>query len=98
MMPAALELLMRRLQVHDRKRVTPGAMVAAELWNIAVAQSSDENRQKHPEHFSASDFLPELPEERARREREEARAKLPPTKEEFEAYKKRLLAGVPRKN
>jgi len=89
MIPAALELLMRRLQVHDRKRLTGGAMVAAELWNIA------RDREKHPEPFNASDFLPELPEERTRREREEARAKLPPTKEEFEAYKKRLLAGVP---
>ena len=96
MIPAALELLMRRLQVHDRKRVTGGAMVSAELWNIALA-SSETAREKHPEAFTAADFLPELPEERIRREREEARANLPPTAAEFEAYKKRLFANVPKK-
>jgi hypothetical protein len=91
MIPAALELLMRRLQVHDRKRVTGGAMVSAELWNIA------RDREKHPEPFTAAHFLPELPEERIRREREEARANLPPSAAEFEAYKKRLFANVPKK-
>jgi hypothetical protein len=82
MIPAALELLMRRLQVHDRKQVTGGAMVSAELWN---------------EPFTAAHFLPELPEERIRREREEALANLPPTAEQFEAYKKQLFANVPKK-
>jgi hypothetical protein len=85
MLPVALELLMRRLMVRDRKQMTPGAMVSAELWNIA------RDRDKHPEAFNASDFLPELPEARRRREREEALAALPPTPEALELYKQRLF-------
>jgi hypothetical protein len=100
MLPAALELLMRRLQVRDRKHMISGAMVSAELWNIAFA-SSPEAREKHPEQFTAKDFLPELPEERRRREKEYARAQalaaLPPSAEELAGYKERLMKGVPRK-
>lgn len=100
MIPAALELLMRRLEVRDRKHMIGGAMVSAELWNIAFA-SSPEAREKHPESFTAHDFLPELPEERRLREREYARAQalaaLPPSAAELAAYKERLFAGIPRK-
>jgi hypothetical protein len=91
MLPAALELLIRRLAVRDRKQVTGAAMVCAELWNIA------RDREKHPEAFSASDFLPELPEARAQREREEALAKLPPTAEQLAAYKERLFGHLGKK-
>jgi hypothetical protein len=100
MLPAALELLMRRLQARDRKHMISGAMVSAELWNIAFS-SSPEAREKHPEAFTAHDFLPELPEERRRREKEYARAQalaaLPPSAEELSLYKERLMQGVPRK-
>lgn len=86
---------MRRLAIRDRKRITGAAMVSAELWNIA------RDREKHPEPFDASDFLPELPEERIRREREYRRAHAlagqPPTKEELAQlamYKERLFKNL----
>jgi hypothetical protein len=57
--------------------------------------------QSHPELFTAHDFLPELPEERRRREKEYARAQalaaLPPSEEELALYKDRLMQGIPRK-
>jgi hypothetical protein len=96
LLPAALELLMRRLEIRDRKRLLPGAMVSAELWNI------HRDREKHPDSFSALDFLPELPEERRRREqehaREQARTAQPPTSEQLAAFKARLLAGHQKKH
>jgi len=91
MIPAALELLMRRLQVRDRKALHGAAMVAAELWNIA------RDREKHPESFSAKDFLPELPEERARREAEEEEIRTAPIDAaQFAAFKAGLL-GIGKK-
>lgn len=99
MMPAALELLMRRLEARDRKWMLSGAMVSAELWNIVRFRYA-EVREEHPEAFTASDFLPELAAERRQREKEYARAQalaaLPPSAEEFAAYKERLFAGLPK--
>jgi hypothetical protein len=95
MIPAALELLMRRLEVWDRKALYGAAMICAEQWNIG------RDREKHPEPFTAKHFLPELPEDRARREREAAEHfaelarpidVLGKDKEQFEQFKAGLIA------
>jgi hypothetical protein len=87
--PAALELLMRRLQVHDRKALHGPAMVCAEVWNAAGMHL---DRDKLPEGLVPKDFLPELPEERMQRlvEEEEERNYVP-TAEELAAFKERLM-------
>ena len=99
MMPAALELLMRRLGARDRKWMLSGAMVSAELWNVVRFRYA-EAREEHPEVFTARDFLPELAAERRHREKEYARAQAlaarPPSPEEFAAWKARIFAGVPK--
>jgi hypothetical protein len=87
MIPAALELLMRRLQIRDRKALHGAAMICAETWNIA------RDRNKHPDGFTATDFLPELPEERARREAdEEVMRTAPETTAQFASFKEGLSA------
>lgn len=92
MSPAALGLLMRRLEVRDHKSLHGAAMVCAEQWNIA------RDRNKHPEGFTAAAFLPELPEERARREaEEEARRTAPIDPAQFAAFKASLLSIGKRK-
>ena len=90
MIPVALELLMRRLQVKDRKALHGSAMVCAEVWN-AAGKSLD--TEKRPNGVSPKDFLPELPEERIHREAEEA-AELarPIDPEQFASFKAGLLA------
>jgi hypothetical protein len=93
MSPAALTLLLRRLDVRDRKALHGAAMVNAEQWNIA------RDRDKHPEAFTPADFLPELPEERDRREAdEEARRTAPIDPAAFEAFKQGLLSIGKRKS
>jgi hypothetical protein len=90
MIPAVLELLMRRLQVWDRKALHGPAMVAAELWNSAGVHL---NREKFPEGITAKHFLVELPEERVRREaEEEAERARPINPEQFNAFKAGLFA------
>lgn len=90
MIPAALELLMRRLQMKDRKALHGAAMICAEVWNAAGMHL---DREKAPNGMAAKDFLAELPEERARREaEEEAERTRPVTKEQFAAYKEGLMA------
>jgi hypothetical protein len=92
MTPAALTLLMRRLEVRDRKALHGAAMVNAEQWNIA------RDRNTHPEAFTPADFLPELPEERERREAEEwERLNAPIDPQQFAALKAGLLAIGKRK-
>ena len=95
MIPAALELLMRRLQVWDRKALHGAAMISAELWNSAGMHI---DREKHPDPFSAKDFLPELPEERIRREaEEEAERTRPVNPEQFAQFKAGLTALTKKK-
>lgn len=78
---------MRRLEVRDRKALHGAAMVCAEQWNIA------RDRREHPEAFTAADFLPELPEERARREAEEDAIRTAPIDPAaFAAFKAGLLS------
>jgi hypothetical protein len=90
MIPAALELLMRRLQIRDRKALHGAAMICAEVWNAAGMHL---DREKLPNGIAAKDFLAELPEERARREaEEEAERARPIDKEQFAAFKEGLLA------
>lgn len=95
MIPVALELLMRRLQIRDRKALHGAAMICAEVWN-AAGQKLD--RDKTPDGLAAKDFLPELPEERARREAEEWTALSQPMdfsaidKAQFATFKESLLA------
>jgi hypothetical protein len=87
MIPAALELLMRRLQVWDRKALHGAAMICAEQWNIV------RDRKLHPDPLTATDFLPELPEERARREAEEEVLRTAPeTSPHFARFKANLSA------
>jgi len=97
MIPAALELLMRRLQIWDRKALHGAAMICAEVWNAAGMHL---DREKLPNGMTAKDFLSELPEERARREAEEVRELeelarpidvLGADKEQFEQYKAGLM-------
>jgi hypothetical protein len=95
MIPAALELLMRRLQVRDRKALHGAAMVSAELWNSAGMHL---DREKLPHGVSAKEFLPELPEERMHREAEEQAERVRPiNKEQFNAFKEGLLALTKKK-
>jgi hypothetical protein len=105
MIPAALELLMRRLEVHDRKALHGAAMICAELWNAAGMHL---DRDKLPEGLAPKDFLPELPEERARREAEEeeqrkaadeviAKARAGESPEQFTSFKERWGALVKKK-
>jgi hypothetical protein len=90
MIPAALDLLMRRLEVHDRKALHGAAMICAEVWNSA-GQKID--RTKLPEGMTPKDFLPELPEERSRREaEEEAERKRPINPEQFAQFKAGLVS------
>jgi hypothetical protein len=93
MIPAALELLMRRLQVRDRKALHGAAMICAEVWNAA---GKELDRQKLPDGMAPKDFLPELPEERIRREadedEEEEARKAPPDATDFARFKEGLLA------
>ena len=85
MIPAALELLMRRLQVKDRKALHGAAMVCAETWNAAGMHL---DREKLPQGMAPKDFLVELPEERARREAEdEAERTRPINPEQFASFK-----------
>jgi hypothetical protein len=49
------------------------------------------DRDKHPEGFTASDFLPELREETEQRERAAVEAQRMPTPEEFAAWRDGLL-------
>jgi hypothetical protein len=87
MLPAAFELLMRQLRARDRKNLHGAAMICAETWNIARDQ------KKHPDGFSAKDFLPELPEDRAQREAEEELMRTAPqTTPQFAAFKEGLSA------
>lgn len=90
--PAALELLMRRLQVWDRKALHGAAMICAEVWNSAGMHI---DREKHPDPFSAQDFLPE---EAARREaEEEAERSRPINPEQFAQFKAGLVALTKKK-
>jgi hypothetical protein len=90
MIPVALELLMRRLQVKDRKALHGAAMVCAETWNSAGMRL---DREKTPQGAVPKDFLPELPEERVRREaEEEAERARPIDPEQFATFKAGLLA------
>jgi hypothetical protein len=85
MIPAALELLMRRLQVWDRKALHGAAMICAEQWNIV------RDRKLHPDPLTAADFLPELPEARAEREAEEELLRTAPeTSPQFALFKASL--------
>jgi hypothetical protein len=93
MIPAALELLMRRLQVWDRKALHGAAMICAETWNSA-GMSID--RKKRPEGFVPKDFLPETHEDRREREAAEEEARQPPSKEQIEQFKASLMALHPR--
>lgn len=79
---------MRRLEVRDRKAMTGAAMVSAELWNI------NRDRERHPEPFTASDFLPETAADRRRRAQKALDAEKPPSDEDFEAYKAALFASM----
>jgi hypothetical protein len=89
MIPAALELLMRRLEVWDRKALHGPAMICAETWN----SSGNLSREKFPEGIAPKAFLAELPEERARREaEEEAERSRPIDPGQFNAFKAGLLA------
>jgi hypothetical protein len=93
--PAALELLMRRLQVHDRKALHGPAMVCAEVWNAAGMHL---DRDKLPEGLVPKDFLPELPEERAQRlADEEEERNYVPTAEELAAFKERFQQSLKRR-
>jgi hypothetical protein len=65
MLPSAFELLMRRIRAWDRKALHGAAMICAEQWNIA------RDFKKHPEPFTAADFLPETPKDRREREAQE---------------------------
>jgi hypothetical protein len=105
MIPAALELLMRRLEIHDRKALHGAAMICAEVWNAAGMHL---DRDKLPEGLSPKDFLPELPEERARREEEEeearkaadlviAKARAGESPEQFASFKERWGALAKKK-
>ena len=91
MIPAALELLMRRLQVRDRKALHGAAMICAEVWNAAGMHV---DRDKIPGGLVPKDFLPELPEERAQRlaEEEEERNYVP-SAEELAEFKKALMSA-----
>jgi len=90
MIPAALELLMRRLQVHDRKALHGAAMICAEVWNSA---GMNLDRHKLPEGMAPKDFLPELPEDRIRREAEEEVLRTAPASSpHFASFKAGLTA------
>jgi len=90
MIPAALELLMRRLQVHDRKALHGAAMICAEVWNSA---GMNLDRDKLPEGMAPKDFLPELPEDRIRREAEEEVLRTAPASSpHFASFKAGLTA------
>jgi hypothetical protein len=85
MVPAALELLMRRLQMKDRKALHGPAMICAETWNAA---GMNLNRTTFPDGLAACDFLPELPEDRARREADEELLRTAPQDSpQFAAFK-----------
>jgi len=86
MYPAALELLMDRLAVRDRKMLTGSAMVCAEQWNIA------RDRAAHPESFTAADFLPETREMRRQRLQAEADAMKPPSPDALAAWKAQFVS------
>ena len=83
--PAVLTLLLRRVEARDRKALIGTAGIRADLHNFNV------DREQYPEGFTAKDFLPELPADRARRLRQEIReraeAQLPPDLEAFAAWK-----------
>jgi hypothetical protein len=90
MVPAALELLMRRLQVRDRKALHGAAMICAEVWNAA---GKELDRTKLPDGMAPKDFLPELPEDRIRREAEEEMLRdSPATTPQFASFKASLTA------
>lgn len=94
MLPACLHLLMRRLEAHDRKRLTLAAKVEAALWNV---HRGKESWEKHPEPYPPKYFLPESAEDKLRRLRVEAReAEIKPEdiakSPEFLAWKQSLLA------
>jgi hypothetical protein len=94
MIPVALELLMRRLAVWDRKALHGAAMICAETWNA----SGHLNHEKFPEGIAAKAFLTELPEERIRREaEEEAERARPIDPGQFNAFKAGLLALTEKK-
>ena len=84
---------MRRLQIKDRKALHGPAMVCAEVWNSAGMHL---DREKLPEGMAPKDFLAELPEERARREAEEA-AELarPVNPDQFASFKAGLTMLTP---
>lgn len=85
--PAAFDALLRRLQVRDRKGIQGSAMICAEMYNLM------RDRQMHPDPFCAADFLPEIPEERARRlAEEEASRNAPIDPVAFAAFKEGLLS------
>jgi hypothetical protein len=104
MIPAALELLMRRLEIHDRKALHGAAMVCAEVWN----STGHFDREQFPHGVPPKQFLPELPEEQARREAEEeaerkaadeviAKARAGESPEQFTSFKERWGALVKKK-
>jgi hypothetical protein len=47
------------------------------------------DREKFPEGLAPKEFLPELPEERARRERKRKRRKAPVNPEQYASFKER---------
>lgn len=76
----------------DRKALLGSAGIRADLCNI------HRDPEKRSEPFTVADFLPELPEDRARRLADELEASKPPSPEAFEAFKSSLLATGTKKN
>jgi hypothetical protein len=93
--PAALNLLMRELRSVDRNLLIGPAMICAEVWNSAGMHIDREKM----DGMCALDFLPELPEETARREAEEEAARNAPIDPQaFAAFKAGLLSIGKKKN
>jgi hypothetical protein len=85
MLPAVLDILTRRLEIIDRKRMRDFARIRADLW------TRWRDPETHPDPFTESDFLPETAADRRRRAQAEAEANRPPTKEELEVYKRSFM-------
>lgn len=85
MSPAALDLLLERLAVIDRKANLQIAGLRADYCSV------HRNPEKRAEGYTAADFLPELREETEQREREEVEAQRTPTPEEFAAWRNGML-------
>ena len=87
MAPAMFDLLACRIEAHERIAMTRSAWIRAELYNVNGAS-------KDREPFTAADFLPETVGERRSRLHAEEMAKLPPSPEQFAAWKAGLTQTI----